>query len=78
MTGVREHFCGTGFETSGRDVMRQSEFCAGPGGRREFLRAGVLAAGGLTLPQLLAAQRAAAVSAGGIPDTSVILFWMWG
>ncbi|MFN5076644.1 MAG: DUF1501 domain-containing protein [Planctomyces sp.] len=58
--------------------MRQSEFCAGPGGRREFLRAGVLAAGGLTLPQLLAAQRAAAVSAGGIPDTSVILFWMWG
>lgn len=50
--------------------------CVGPVRRREFLRAGALALGGLALPELLAARRAAgAVSA---PDTSVILFWMWG
>ncbi|MFM7920672.1 MAG: DUF1501 domain-containing protein, partial [Planctomycetaceae bacterium] len=58
--------------------MQRSEFCAGPGSRREFLRAGVLAAGGLTLPQLLAAQKAAAAPGCRVPDTSVILFWMWG
>jgi hypothetical protein len=49
--------------------------CPGPPSRREFLRAGVLALGGLTLPQLLAARAAAGK---GSPDTSVILFWMWG
>ncbi len=43
--------------------------------RREFLRVGTLALGGLTLADLLK-QRAFA----GTPDpeTSVILFWMWG
>lgn len=40
--------------------------------RRTFLRAGTLALGGLSLPNLLAARPASA------PDTSVILFWMWG
>src|SRR5262245_6411335 len=40
--------------------------------RRPFLRAGTLALGGLTFPQLLAARPAAP------PDTAVILFWMWG
>jgi hypothetical protein len=43
--------------------------------RREFLRAGMLALGGLTLPQLLATRAMAGLSD---PDTSVILFWMWG
>lgn len=46
--------------------------CAGPRTRREFLRAGTLALGGLSLSELLAA------SGGKAPDTSVILFWMWG
>lgn len=50
--------------------------CSGPLRRREFLRVGTLALGGLSLPGLLA-QRAAAGQAGP-PDTTVILFWMWG
>jgi len=50
--------------------------CIGPVRRREFLRAGALALGGMGLSDVLAARSAAgAVSA---PDTSVILFWMWG
>src|SRR5262245_54647966 len=49
--------------------------CAGPMRRREFLRLGTLAMGGLTLPDLLQARAAT----GQLPaDTSVILFWMWG
>ena len=43
--------------------------------RREFLRVGALALGGMTLPDLFASRAAAAQ---GPPDTSVILFWMWG
>ncbi len=49
-------------------------FCSGPIHRREFLRAGTLALGGLTLPQLAAANPRSQLSS----DTSVILFWMWG
>lgn len=49
--------------------------CPGPMARREFLRLGTLALGGLGLRDLLAAQAAAETTA---PDTSVILFWMWG
>jgi uncharacterized protein (DUF1501 family) len=49
--------------------------CHGPVRRREFLRLGTLALGGMTLPQFLAARSAAGTSS---PDTSVILFWMWG
>jgi len=54
----------------------QGRLCTGPLRRREFMRIGTLALGGLTLPQLLArrTQAGAAVE----PDTSVILFWMWG
>jgi hypothetical protein len=48
--------------------------CPGPVSRRTFLRAGTLALGGLTLPDLLAARG----SPSAAPDTSVILFWMWG
>src|SRR5207237_9693400 len=42
--------------------------------RRPCLRAGTLALGGLSLPDVLAARG----SAPAVPDTSVILFWMWG
>jgi Protein of unknown function (DUF1501) len=48
--------------------------CRGPVSRREFLRVGALALGGLTLPELLAAR----AETPAVPDTSVILFWMWG
>ena len=49
--------------------------CIGPIRRREFLRVGTLALGGLGLGDLLAAR----ADAGGTdPGTSVILFWMWG
>jgi hypothetical protein len=51
-----------------------SNACPGPASRRDFLRVGLLALGGLSLRELLAARAA------GRPDapTSVILFWMWG
>ena len=49
--------------------------CTGPLRRREFLRLGTLALGGLGLADLLAARAAARRTD---PDTSVILFWMWG
>ena len=49
--------------------------CTGPLRRREFLRLGTLALGGLGLADLLAARAGARQSD---PDTSVILFWMWG
>ena len=48
---------------------------AGPLLRRDFLRVGTLALGGLGLNHLLAARANAASKP---PDTSVILFWMWG
>lgn len=48
--------------------------CRGPLRRREFLRLGTLALGGLGLSDLLAARGENASD----PDTSVILFWMWG
>lgn len=53
--------------------------CGGPIRRREFLRIGTLALGGLTLPELVR-LRAESAGLGGLspPDTSVILFWMWG
>jgi Protein of unknown function (DUF1501) len=50
-------------------------FCPGPYRRREFLRLGLLALGGLSLPELLAAR---AASGRASSDTAVILFWMWG
>lgn len=53
----------------------QSASCRGPITRRELLRVGTLALGGLGLAELLAAQ----TLGGSRPsDTSVILFWMWG
>jgi uncharacterized protein (DUF1501 family) len=41
--------------------------------RREFLRAGMLALGGVTLPDVLRARAGAAQR-----ERAVILFWMWG
>ncbi|HTM54238.1 MAG TPA: DUF1501 domain-containing protein [Pirellulales bacterium] len=49
--------------------------CGGPLQRREFLRLGTLALGGLGLSDLLAAR---AASNQPSSDTTVILFWMWG
>ena len=49
--------------------------CSGPLRRREFLRFGTLALGGLGLADLLKARAADPRPAS---DTSVILFWMWG
>jgi hypothetical protein len=54
---------------------RQFTRCPGPHTRREFLRAGALALGGLTLSDVL---RARAVTGTSSLDTSVILFYMWG
>lgn len=50
-------------------------FCRGPFRRREFLRAGVLALGGVSLADVL---RERARGEGETRSTSVILFWMWG
>jgi hypothetical protein len=47
--------------------------CAGPLRRREFLRAGALALGGLSVSGLQSARANL-----GSKTTSVILFWMWG
>lgn len=55
---------------------RQRVACGGPLSRRELLRAGVLSLGGVTLADVLAARAASGKAAP--PDTSVILFWMWG
>lgn len=57
--------------------MNQSEkpSCPGPVSRRTFLRVGALGLGGLTLSELLAARARASSES---PDTSIILFWMWG
>src|SRR3954454_17728906 len=49
--------------------------CSGPLRRREFLRAGMLALGGLGLPEMLAARAASGQSG---REASVVLFWMCG
>jgi uncharacterized protein (DUF1501 family) len=49
--------------------------CPGPVNRREFLRAGMLALGGMSLADVLAARAAAGTSA---KDTSVILLYLHG
>ena len=52
--------------------MTRPPVCPGPSNRRTFLRAGL---GALGLPAVCAGRAAAGECA---PDTSVILFWMWG
>ena len=50
-------------------------FCRGPLRRREFLRVGTLALGGISLSDVL---RHRALAQTQSQTTSVILFWMWG
>lgn len=53
--------------------------CPGPIARREFLRAGALGLGGLTMPQLFQMRAAQAAAMGKAdPDTSVIFVWLPG
>lgn len=52
--------------------------CRGPASRREFLRVGASALGGLSLSEILARRALAAANSERHLDTSVILFWMWG
>lgn len=59
---------------AGSSPGRQS-ICRGPIRRREFLRVGTLALGGITLPEIL---RLRAQAGSRNATTSVILFWMWG
>lgn len=51
------------------------KICSGPLNRRDVMRVGALGLGGLSLTNLLAAETASGTRR---PDTSVILFWMWG
>lgn len=67
-------FCTSPFSTI-RELPMARRFCSGPLRRREFLRAGTLALGGVTLPDLLRSRAEAGTSGA---ETSVILFWMWG
>jgi len=46
--------------------------------RREFIKIGTLGMGGLTLPGLLAARRAAAAAGQAVKDTSVVWVWLGG
>jgi uncharacterized protein (DUF1501 family) len=55
--------------------MKTAPPCSGPVNRRDFLRIGALALGGLTLPQILAGRARAAT---GGTDTSVILLYLHG
>jgi hypothetical protein len=50
-------------------------YCRGPLPRREFLRVGTLALGGICLSDVLRQQ---ALAGHASHSTSVILFWMWG
>lgn len=61
-----------------RSTPPMNSLCRGPATRREFLRVGVSALGGLSLADLLAARAAAGTSSSSELPTSVILFWMWG
>ena len=60
------------------DASDTTPLCHGPATRREFLRVGVSALGGLSVAELLAARAAAGANSTSELPTSVILFWMWG
>ena len=58
---------------------REPQLCRGPATRREFLTAGMLGLGGMTLPELFRARaRAAEKGAAVDEETSVIFVWMPG
>lgn len=61
-----------------RNTPTTKSFCRGPASRREFLRVGVSALGGLSLAEILAARAAVGTKSASEVPTSVILFWMWG
>ncbi len=61
-----------------RDATTTKLLCRGPATRREFLRVGTSALGGLGLADILAARAAAGITSDREIPTSVILFWMWG
>lgn len=61
-----------------REMPSTKSLCRGPATRREFLRVGVSALGGLGLADVLAARAAAGATSTSELPTSVILFWMWG
>ena len=58
-------------------VIKSRGRCHGPVDRREFLRVGVSALGGLSLADLLAARAEVGANSTSELPTSVILFWMW-
>jgi hypothetical protein len=52
--------------------------CQGPSNRREFLRVGASALGGLSLADVMASQTRAGTKPQLGSEKSLILFWMWG
>lgn len=56
----------------------QRELCQGPASRREFLAAGMLGLGGLSLPDLFRLRAQAADARKPVDDTSVIFVWLPG
>lgn len=60
------------------DVMGGAYRCCDGWSRRTFLRAGTLAAAGLTLPDLLRMRAAAAEAKAPVKDTAAILIWLGG
>ena len=60
------------------DSPTKNMLCRGPKNRREFLRLGASALGSLSLSEILAGRALAGLNSDRSPDTSVILFWMWG
>ncbi|HUY90787.1 MAG TPA: DUF1501 domain-containing protein [Pirellulales bacterium] len=58
---------------------REHGLCRGPATRREFLTAGMLGVGGMTLPELFRRQAQAAEAGAAVDqETSVIFIWMPG
>ena len=60
------------------DASKTPSLCKGPASRREFLRVGVSALGGVSLADILAARASVGTKSASELPTSVILFWMWG
>ncbi|MBC7818422.1 MAG: DUF1501 domain-containing protein, partial [Planctomycetaceae bacterium] len=60
------------------NASQSRNLCRGPRNRREFLRVGTSALGGLSLADVLASRTLAGTKSEHGSDTSVILFWMWG
>jgi hypothetical protein len=59
-------------------MIRPTPICPGPPSRREFLRLGLAALGGIGLGQITALRAAAGRAGKTVPDTSVIFVWLPG